>query len=430
MKQDKWNKSSKILLVVILFIIFALGLFYINSYKQQAKKVNHVKVEKPMTGLVENDFPEWFPTYKVWWESVSDKDFLITPLIDSYEDWRVFIMDYKGKLKWSKRLSSYANGFRQFLGEDGNIYYAYQQIEWKIPRSRFSWLEATRLVLMDKDLNEIDNNIRLLKYGSIPYDWYPSENHEYEVLGSGYYILGAVIEVEVNNIPGHEWESYYVFNNVVQWQKDWKVIWQWESIDYPELYDAQLDIDWWDKYNTKNFKLFKERYAVADYAHMNAFEYTDDNKLLISLRNIGLVKVDLNTNKIIWVMSRKRNDIKWLQMEDVWLYQHDVEILDDWSFTIFDNSWSDTDNSRVCRYKIDDEDKQLVYVKTYKSTRPKSGFMGSAHLVNDDNSIFDIAYWWNMKDIGFEEYNFQDNKQLMWMRFDDWYNLYSVERWL
>ena len=416
---------TKTITLVVLFIVFVLCLI---CFKQWTSTVNHIKVVKPTTGLVENNFPEWFPSYNVWGSSKDKRDFLVTPHTTNYEDWFIFIMDYKGKLKRSKRLNSYAYSFRNILGEDGNIYYAYQQVEESTPRSYWA-LEATHIVLMDENLNEIDNNIKLLKYWWIPYDWYPNENHEYEVLWKNHYILAAAIETTVENIPGHEWESYYVFNNVIQAQKDWKVIWQRESIDYPELYNLWIDSDR-ESYDTKDSGTDEEKYSVADYAHINAFEYTDDHKLLISFRNIGLVKVDLNTNKIIWVMSRKRNDIKWLNLEDVWLYQHDVEILDDWSFTIFDNSWSDTDNSRIVRYWVDDKKKELIDVKIYKSTRPKSKFMWSAYLADELTDTYDISYGWNMSDIAFEEFDFQNNKQLMWMRFDDWYDLYSIERGL
>ena len=420
------KNSTKFVLLLGLLIVCALVVYMFFMPKNTVSDVN---TDNSTIWLIENEFPEWFPVYKVTGESAVEKDFLVAPHTTNYEDGWIFIMDHQGKLKRSKRLSSFAYSFREILGEDGKTYYAYQQVEWPMPRSWWA-LEMTHIVLMDEDLNEIDDNIKLLKHWWIPYDWYPSENHEYEVLWKDHYILAAAVETAVDNIPGHEWESYYVFNNIVQEQKDWEVVWQRESIDYPELYDTQLTIGDWNGYNVKISEMNPENYGVADYAHINAFEYTDDNKLLISFRNIGLVKVDLNTNKIMWVMSKKRNDIKWLNPEDIWLYQHDVEILDDWSFTIFDNSWDENKRSRLCRYKIDDENNELINVETYITNRPESRFMWSAHLVDDDNSIFDIAYWWNMSDIAFEEFDFNTNKQLMRMWFDDGHDLYSIERWL
>ena len=89
-----------------------------------------------------------------------------------------------------------------------------------------------------------------------------------------------------------------------------------------------------------------------------------------------------------------------------------------------------TNYSRLCRYKIDDEKKQLISIKIHRTNRPKSRFMGSATLVDENNSIYDIAYGGGMGDIAFEEFNFKKNKQTMWMRFDDWHDLYSIERGL
>ena len=70
---------------------------------------------------------------------------------------------------------------------------------------------------------------------------------------------------------------------------------------------------------------------------------------------------------VVW--SWWQNRLEGMTNEHCGYLQHDIRICDDGSLTIFDNSGCSTDNSRICRYWIDEESMQLVKFKEYVTPR-------------------------------------------------------------
>ena len=362
-----------------------------------------------------DDLPNDFPRFTVTGESAVKSDILITPYTSNFKTGYIFITDYKGQLKWYKHIPSFGYNFKQHYNTNNELRYSYMVTE----RPLNGQYDMCHTNIMNDKMEIIDKDIRMLKYGTVK-NQYPLECHTFTFLDDKHYIMTAVNTVKVKNIPGFENKYYYVINNIIQEQKDGEVIWHFETIDYPELYLASC--------KNNSFEDGMNDIGAADYAHINAISKDKNGDILISFRNIGLVKVNYETKEIMWIVGRSRNDIVGLDATDIPYLQHDVRYLADGSFTIFDNCGCPEDYSRVCRYWINDETKTLIQVKTYDSHFPRSIALGYSELVDDENDVYDITYGICTGAPALEEYDFKNNQSNFTLTFDNGAYLYNISR--
>lgn len=376
---------------------------------------------KNVTGTIRtSDLPNDFPEYTITGSSKFDGDFLVSMKGETDSGYNyIFVMTNTGDVKWYKKIPNQAINFRKIQYADGTIRYAYQQYDKTIGDIN-GGVAATHIVLMDENFNEIQNDIRPLVYGSIKEAF--CESHDYKILGDGHYILTTISLTTVDNIPGYEGKNIQVVNAIIQEQKDGKVLMQWESSDYPELYAASI--------LNNDYSSFEAGITnkYTDYAHINSIA-VDPNSydLLISCRSIGLIKLDRHTGNIVWVMGRGRNDLSGIDLEEIGMYQHDARYLPDGSITIFDNSGGEDNTSRVCRYWINEQSLNVEKIEIH-TTQYKSSAMGGAFLEDEETSTYLIAYGAGVPDFAFEERNFSTNEINMRLKFDDGTPLYRIFR--
>lgn len=359
--------------------------------------------------------PQDFPRFTIKGESAIKSDMLITPYTANFNTGYIFITDYKGNLKWYKHIPSFGYNFKQHYNSNNELRYSYMVTE----RPLNGQYDMCHTNIMNDKMEIIDEDIRMLKYGTVK-NQYPLECHTFTLLDDKHYIMTAVNTVKVKNIPGYENKYYYVINNIIQEQKNGEVVWHFETIDYPELYAASC--------KNNSFEDGTTDIGAADYAHINAISKDKNGDILVSFRNIGMVKINYETKEIMWIMGRNRNDIVGLDIKDIPYLQHDVRYLTDGSFTIFDNCGCPEDYSRVCRYWIDDETKTLIQAKTYNSKFPRSVALGYSELVDEDNDVYDITYGFCAGAPALEEYDFKNNKSNFTLTFDKGANLYNINR--
>lgn len=371
-------------------------------------------------GLLPADFPE----YEITGSSISDEDYLISMygVTESQKNY-IFVMSAEGRIKWYKQVPYMAFNFRKIQYPDGTIRYAYQQTESAGQVENINGgMYFTHIVLMDENFQVINDNIRPIAYGSITEQPYFCESHDYKILGDNHYLLTSVTLSTVDNIPGMEGTQVQVVNAIIQEQKDGQVIMQWESIDHPQLYAASLSAGEYAAFTAGTTQVF------TDYIHLNAIAVDPESfDLLLSCRSVGLMKIDRETGEILWIMGRARNDIQGLEQSQIGLLQHDVRYLDDGSFTIFDNSGGQNSTSRVCRYWIDEETKNLIRFQEYP-TEYASTAMGSAELLDEETDTYIINYGMGVGDMAFEERNFRTDTVNMRLKFTDGQVLYRVFR--
>jgi len=357
-----------------------------------------------------------FPKYKITGESVSGEEIYITAHTDSYEHGWLMIIDSNGKELWrSKDLGSYAYSFRKYEWEDGTVRYAWQQSESILPKSKGGIL-ATHIVIADENFDVVQDDVVPLPYGSLTKDTW-CENHDYLLLGEDHFVLTSSCEVVVEEI-GEAYNSH-VFNNIIQEQKAGVVVWQLETIDYPELFEYSLLNNNYSEYTDESGK-------CGDYAHINSVDFdTAHRAVIVSFRGIGIVSFDYDTKEINWVIGRARNDIAGVQQNWIPYLQHCARVQADGSILLFDNSGCEDNVSRIQRFWIDPEAKALVQYKEYYGNQPRSPYMGCVMLIDDDTETMMISYGGNFSNFALEEYDFSHESQNMVLTYNAGFDLYA-----
>lgn len=368
----------------------------------------------------ENILPADFPTFTVVGESSLTNDFYITPHNDSTKGSYIFIMDYKGKVKWLKKIPNFAYSFRRYTSKSGRNRYTYHQVI-NDEFTKFAMnggYDNTKLVILDENYNLLEE-VRCKASGTIEAN-YPLENHDYIYIDDEHYIVTSYHNNTVTNVPSVA--SCSVVNCVIQEIKNGQVIFHWESIDHVELYSAS---------HTNNRYADFTSTTYNDYAHLNSVVIDErDGNLLTSWRHIGLIKIHRTTGAILWIMGRNKNDISGSSSAQCGYLQHDARYNYDNSITIFDNSGCSTDNTRICRYWIDEDTKTLTKFKEYiVQSITRTPFMGSVTLIDDNLEIFDIAgYGSKGSTLAFNEYDFTNSVEKMKFKFDNNDDTYRIWR--
>ena len=352
-------------------------------------------------------------------KSCSVGDILVTPHTDNSNVGWLFVLDNNFCVKKYKKLSSFAYSFRKHKNSAGEIRYTYAQTvnkeHPKIPQN--GGYDNTKLVVADEDLETL-YEYKLKAHGTVT-EGHPGENHEYIYFDDNHYMMLAYVGAVVNNIPEHS-GSYKAVNCVIQEVKNNQVVFHWESIEHPELYTYSC-------FN-KDFTNFPSTQNIYnDYCHMNGFmvDPLNENHLIVSFRGTGLVKIDKTTGDILWLFGRGgRIDFEGMTADQTPYLQHHATRLDDGSIICFDNSGCATNNTRICRYWLDEENMELIDFKQYVTKHPRSRFMGSVDMVKE--GVFLINYGGAYSGVTFEEYDFNKNRQNMSFTFSDGTDCYRV----
>lgn len=375
--------------------------------------------QKQYASRENKELPAGFPHFVVSGESKYEGNYHITPHTSNHRIGWLIETNNKGEVLWYKELPAYAYLFRHFKTIHGENRYAYLQVEktsdYAIPYS----LENTHLVLMDDNQNIIRDHIVLLPYGSLS-EVYPCDNHEYIVFDDDHYILTAEYPMVVDDIPQLEGKEVFLFNSIFQEQKDGEVVFQFESIHYPELYVAAIGR------NQYSFSKPTDKEAL-DYCHINSIAVLPETgDYLVSFRNIGIIYLQKSTGKILWCLGTLWNDFENVPKEDVPLYQHDIRLEEDHSFTVFDNYGDPRGKSRVIRFWMDESYQTILRYEVYTTEYPQSSYMGSAQLLDNSNNTYLISYGSGLEDVAFEEYVFDRKKRNLLLRFEEGYDMFSI----
>ena len=323
-----------------------------------------------------------------------------------YNNSKCKVIDPNGAIIFEKVLGPKAFNFEKHYNSKGQLRYTYG-IEGGTPLQINTGGYATQYYnIVDENFKFIKQNIKLKARGRVP-DGHPCENHFFKYIDDNHYILSAYVGTVVDNVPGVP-GSYKACNCVIQEIKDDKIVFHWESVDHPEFYNYSCFY--------KDFANYGENQPVYnDYCHLNALTIDPkDNNFIVSYRHTGIAKINRQTGELIWLFGRGgRIDFSGMTEQHCGFLQHDIRIMDDGSLTIFDNSGCSTDNSRICRYWLDEESMRLVKFKEYVTPRRRSMFMGSAILLDDETETFLVGYGGLSTDNGapnvkvvFDEINF------------------------
>ena len=326
----------------------------------------------------EHDYTKGLPEYTVEGETDLDGNFYISFVYSK----NIIMLDGKGNVVWSKHEDPDSTGVHAGFWDfkkhviDGRTYYSYHDqntsgdkygLEGFAPGERVilndRFLEVKRITFEESSTVEKGHFI---------------DGHDFLLIDLNHYIMSGYIKDRVYNIPGYETEGSEVIYSYLQEVKDGKVVWDWRSIDYPEIYDmVQTDAN-------PDARDFANEKGAPDYIHFNAMRLNDGGDLVCSFRHLDTILCldrTKGTDQIKWKLSGNE-DMFGLSEEQKTSGQHYVRVDGD-TVTVFDNHNSEQ-ATRIRSYKIDTENKVLKEFNEYRVDGKFSSACGSQQHLYDD----------------------------------------------
>ncbi len=211
---------------------------------------------------------------------------------------------------------------------------------------------------------------------------YVIDEHELQVLENGHYLsifsdtrtvdMSQLVEGGNPNarVMGHHFAEMDANDNPI-------LIWRsWDHLKIEEV--INLDI-------TK---------SSFEFVHMNAIEIDHDNNILISNRNRSeILKLDRKTGEIIWTLGGANNQFTWVNDDQHISYQHDIRVLPNGNYTLFDNgNYHTPQHSRALELKVDTLNKEVTKIWEY-SYEPiiYSKYMGNVQRLPNGHTLINWA---------------------------------------
>lgn len=302
----------------------------------------------------------------------------------------LIMLDGKGDVVWEKyepfASPDQPGAFWDFKKHvvDGETYYSYHDQTGSYDNYGLTGYGPGERVILDKDFNEI-KRITFEESSVVP-KGFPLDGHDFLLIDLDHYILNGYIKDTVYNIPGYENGSDVVFS-YLQEVKAGEVVWEFKSIDYPELYD-QVAVHSYSQTGVNDFA--NEKIAAPDYIHFNSMDLDEDGNLICSFRHIHALLClnrSAEENQILWTLSGVGDEFGLTDIQKS-SAQH-TAFVDGNYITIFDNG-NRNGTSRVVGYCIDPEEKALKAFRSYTLGGKYSEACGSAqHL---DGEVYVIGW--------------------------------------
>jgi hypothetical protein len=152
----------------------------------------------------------------------------------------------------------------------------------------------------------------------------------------------------------------------------------------------------WDHFNVTDADVTQDLTAsYIESVHMNAIEIDHDGNLLISSRNLNEVsKIDYETGEFIWRLGGRNNQFIWVNDEYQISYQHDIRVLENGNYTVYDNGIFRIvpDFSRGLEVKIDTA--AMTVTKVWEFVNDPviaSKYLGNVQRLPNGNTLINWA---------------------------------------
>ncbi|MBZ0265609.1 aryl-sulfate sulfotransferase [bacterium] len=173
------------------------------------------------------------------------------------------------------------------------------------------------------------------------------------------------------------------FHAVVRQDLHGNIVWRWNSYDHVDELPMSDLVD-----TTRIFQW------QLQHLHTNAIEITTEGDVIISNRRMSeIVKIDYSTGDVIWRWGGGTgNQFEFIGDAEIPLafsQQHDIRILPNGNFTLFDNGVDhDTVVSYVREYHLDEENMTATLVWYYLNEPPVYGYRwGSTRRLVNGNTL-------------------------------------------
>ena len=354
--------------MIVALSIFLLLVAAVSIYKwQRADKYRIARFPHPPVFQYTIDKPD----------SSDNSLILLSPYkLSRWIDGQLLIIDKTGRIHYQKNFKGAPFCFRQwninghtrytFLIDDSHVFH--------IPKIS---LAAGYAVVLDDKLNII-KEIRLLPYADLTTaNHHGLDLHDLILLSDDHYIIGTVVQKQVNNVPArlNPAKELVVDVPIIQEVNQGRVVWQWDASRFPELYEASI-LD----------NNFSDTASKLDYLHINSFTLDPkDSNLVCSFRHTNqIIKISRKSGEILWKLGGTNSDFP-LSTEQVFLGQHSVTFADDnQTLLIFDNGDSTKrKQTRILEMQLDEKNKHINNCEIFNIPEPFSLYMGSVAKKGD-----------------------------------------------
>lgn len=320
------------------------------------------------------------------------------------------MLDGKGNIVWSKHEEPVAKGVNTGFWDfkkhvvGGKVYYSYHDQTGTYDDYGLQGYAPGERVILDEDFNEV-KRITFEK-STVTGKGHPLDGHDFLMIDLDHYILSGYIRDTVTNVPGHPNGSSVVYS-YLQEVKNGEVVWDWKSVDYPELYALTVT----DASETAN-DYANTTTKVPDIIHFNSMRLDEDGDLVCSFRHISsILRLDRTkkTGQIKWILSGKGDQFGLSEIQKT-SSQHYAS-LDGGGITAFDNG-NRNKSSRVVFYRLDKKNRRLKDFRSYALGGKFSYACGSAQRIRDE--LYVIGWGWATRDAEcMTVYDFAAGKALM-----------------
>ncbi len=210
---------------------------------------------------------------------------------------------------------------------------------------------------------------------------YKIDEHELQVLPNGHYFLIVTDTRYVDmsdSVAGGKSNALVVGNHVAEMDADDNCILLWRSWDHFDITDAiyeHLDA------------------SYIDYVHMNAIEIDHDGHILTSSRFLSEVsKIHRQTGEFIWRLGGVNNQFDWVNDDLQISYQHDIRVLSDGHYTVFDNGNHNASYlTRGLEVELDTVNWTATKIWEFNNDSSYSRYLGNVQRLPNGNTLINWA---------------------------------------
>ncbi|NQT24800.1 aryl-sulfate sulfotransferase [candidate division KSB1 bacterium] len=202
--------------------------------------------------------------------------------------------------------------------------------------------------------------------------------HELQVLPNDHYLLiGDNFSIENMSgvvLGGHP-AAQVICNHIIEMDADDNPIFIWNAREHFNILDAP------------HVNLVGN---VIDFIHVNAIEIDLDGHILISCRHLEtVIKINRQTGAIIWQLGGANDDFTWTNDTNRISYQHDIRVLPNGNYTLFDNgNYHSPPFSRALELSVNTQNWTVTKVWAYRNPSGMlSQIMGNVQRLNNGNTL-------------------------------------------
>lgn len=322
----------------------------------------------------------------------------------------IIMMDGKGTVVWSKHEEQPSEdahtGWWDFKKHviDGKTYYSYHDQNADYDNFGFEGFAPGDRVILDENFNEV-KRIRFEESDTVE-KGHPLDGHDFLMIDLDHYFLSGYLKDTVYNHPDYPDGSSVVYSYIQEVDHGRKV-WDFKSVDYPELYDLVVT------YGSDTADDFaNEKTDVPDIVHFNAMRLDDEGNLICSFRHLSTILCldrTKDTDQIKWKLSGKGDDFS-LSDDQKTCCQHYVTVDGD-DVMVFNNGNQDK-KTDIRIYSLDKENMKAKDVKILTVPGKFSSACGDVQRITDD--IYMLG-WGKSENDGkcMSVYDFVADKELM-----------------